>query len=86
VAETYNVAAKTEDAKVTVDRDELLGLLDHVDSLVRFCAVHMPDVARYTRGGKAIWAVAQRLAGNNEIADGLINEINGVKADGPAAL
>lgn len=67
-------------ANVTVDRDEILGLLDHVDSLVRFCAVHMADLARYNRGSKAMWAVARRIAGDNEIADRLINEIDGIEA------
>ena len=66
--------------RVTVDREELLGLLDHVESLARFCAVHMPDVARYDRGSRALWAVVWRLAGEEEKADGLIREMT--EADG----
>jgi hypothetical protein len=57
-----------------VDRDELLHLLDHVDSLVRFCSVSVIDVGRYTRGSTAMWAVVHRLAGNDEMADRLIRE------------
>jgi hypothetical protein len=64
----------------TVDADELLKLLDHVDVLVRFCCCHMPDIQKYARGSKAMWAVAHRLAGNDEVADRLVREI-GLLAD-----
>ncbi|MBD8902815.1 hypothetical protein [Methylobacterium bullatum] len=60
---------------VTVDRRELLKLLDHVDSLVCFCSVNMNDVGRYYDGGNALWAVVHRLAGDNEAADRLIAKI-----------
>lgn len=62
--------------RVEVDPEELLRLLDHVDSLVRFCSCHMPDVDRYHRGGHALWAVANRIAGKDADADAQIALLN----------
>lgn len=59
-----------------LDRRELLRLLDHVESLVRWCSVSMLDVPRFTRGETAMWAIAHRLAGKDEIANKLIRENN----------
>ena len=73
----------SEPEMVTVDRRELLKLLDHVDSLVCFCSVNMPDVGRYYDGGNALWAVVHRLAGDDETADKLIAKIG---REGRAAI
>jgi hypothetical protein len=67
--------ATEEPEMVTVDRRELLRLLDHVESLVRYCCVAMPDVARYEAGGNALWAVVWRLAGDNQKADELAAKV-----------
>ena len=61
-------------------RAEMLGLLDDVDSLVRFCSCNMPDVERYDIGAKAMWSVAHRLAGNDEIADQLAADVARLKS------
>lgn len=66
-------AAKSE--RVTVDRRELLHLLDHVDSLVRYCSVSMMDVARYDAGANALWAVVWRLKGDDATADKLAAKV-----------
>ena len=68
--------SEADPVMVTVNRDELLGLLDHVDSLVRWCSVSMDDTARYYRGGNAMWAIAHRLTGNDEMADELIRKLD----------
>lgn len=60
---------------VTVDRRELLRLLDHVDSLARFCSVSMPDVPRYYAGANALWAVVWRLVGDDQKADELAAKV-----------
>lgn len=65
----------TKRKRVTVDQAELLGLLDHVESLVRFCSTHMPDVARYDAGAAALWTVVHRIAGNDTIADKLARKV-----------
>jgi hypothetical protein len=63
----------TAEAK-QLDRKELLRLLDHTDSLIRWCSVNGPGGPRYARGANAMWAVAHRLAGNDEAADHLMAE------------
>lgn len=60
---------------VTVDRREHLRLLDHVESLVRFCSVAMPDVPRFDAGSNALWAVVWRLAGDDQKADELAAKV-----------
>ncbi len=45
----------TEGGRISVDGHELLRLLDHVDSLMRWCSANMPCGRRYTRGANAMW-------------------------------
>ena len=48
------------------ERDEILEMMDHVDSLARFCSVAMPDVPRYYRGANALWAVVWKICGDEQ--------------------
>ena len=65
------------------DRRELLSLLDHLDDMVRWCSCNMPDGDRFRRAEGALWAVAHRIAGNDESADTLIREQNLLPAAKP---
>jgi hypothetical protein len=53
---------------------KMLQLADHVDGLIRFCAVHAPK-ERYYDGANAFWAICHLLAGNDEKANELIAKI-----------
>lgn len=68
-----------------MDKDELLRLADHVDVLVRFCAVYMPKDRhnQYYDGANAFWAMLYRIAGNDEMANKLI-ELIGKEGREPA--
>lgn len=58
------------------ERNEILKLLDDVDSLVRYCSSSMPDVNRYYRGANAMWAVAWKIAGDHDKAAECQREID----------
>lgn len=58
------------------ERNDILKLLDEVDSLVRYCSGNMPDVNRYYRGANAMWAVAWKIAGEAEKAAECQREID----------
>lgn len=60
---------------VEVDPDELLKLLDHVESHVRWASVSMVDKTRYYNGAHALWAVVHRIAGDHKQADELKSKI-----------
>lgn len=49
------------------ERNELLRWADHVDVLVRFCAVHMPAnrVDQYSAGSAAYWAMVWKISGDD---------------------
>lgn len=55
-------------AKIEIDQEEILKLLDHVNELVTFASVAMPSVNRYNVGSKAFWAVVHRIAGHDKMA------------------
>ena len=56
-------------------RKEMLALLDHTDSLVRFCSVSGIDRQRYYDGGNAFWSVVYRIAGDDAAADRLRDKV-----------
>lgn len=62
------------DLPITREKKMLI-LADHVDELILFCSVYMPDVPKYYRGSKAFWAIVHMLGGNDEKAHKLIAEI-----------
>lgn len=59
---------------VTLPKGELYEMLDAADEMIGFCAGRMP-AARYRAVANAVWVLANRAAGNDRIADLLLEEL-----------
>lgn len=54
---------------------QMLHLADHVRPLIDHCAANMDDVAAYYRGSHAFHAIVHMLAGKDDTAQALADQI-----------
>ncbi len=59
---------------VTLPKAELYEMLDAANDMIGFCAGRMP-MGRYKAVANAVWVIANRAAGEDAIADLLLEEL-----------